>query len=71
MAKVKGKGKFSASEEQKVEFEWTFIGGKQVRIKKSQTIEGISVDEYIEQNADPIWLHQNGLHYLISDDNSE
>ncbi len=69
MAKVKGK--LSASEERQVEFEWTFIGGKQVRIKKPQTIEGIPVDEYIEQNANSIWLHQNGLHYLISDDYPE
>lgn len=69
MAKVKGK--FSISDQQKDEFEWIFIGGKQVRIKKPQTIEGIPVNEYIENNADPVWLHQNEMHHLLSNDNSE
>ncbi len=69
MAKVKGK--LSASEKRKKEYEWVFIGGKQVSVKKPYTIEGIPVDEYIEQNADPIWLHQNGMHHLISDDKSD
>lgn len=34
---------------------------KQVRVKRPPTIDGISVDEFIEQNADPIWLHQNEM----------
>ena len=68
---AKAKGKNSASEDRKKDFEWIFIGGKQVRIKKPPAIEGISCDEYIEQNADPIWLHQNGMHHLMPDDNSE
>ena len=29
---------------------------------------GMSVDEFIEQNADPIWLHQNGLWELMPDE---
>jgi hypothetical protein len=37
------------------------MNGKQVRIKRPQLIEGIPVDEFIEQNADAIWLHQNEM----------
>lgn len=39
--------------------------GKQVRIKRPPTIDGIPVDEYIEQNADPKWLHQNGMYEVL------
>ena len=67
---AKAKDKRSASDEWKKKFEWSFIGGKQVRIKKLQTIEGIPNDEFIEQNADSIWLHQHGMHHLTPDDKS-
>ena len=38
---------------------WIFINGKQKRVKRPPTIDGVPVDEFIRQNADPIWLHQN------------
>jgi hypothetical protein len=38
-----------------------FINGKQKRVKRPATIEGMDVDEFIRQNADPIWLHQNEM----------
>lgn len=28
-------------------------------------IEGLEADEFIRQNADPIWLHQNEMWELI------
>jgi hypothetical protein len=42
-----------------------FIGGKQKRVKRAPTIDGLSIDAFIERNADPVWLHQNGMHALI------
>ena len=39
----------------------TFINGKQKRVKRLPTIDGIDVDEFIRRNADPIWLHQNEI----------
>ena len=36
-----------------------FVNGKQKRVKKSPTIEGMDVDEFILRNADPLWHHQN------------
>ncbi len=35
--------------------------GKQVRIKRPPTIDGMDEDEFIRRNADPIWLHQNEM----------
>ncbi len=68
MAKVKKKltvaqkraGEKAKAERQK-KYMWVFMNGKQVRVKRLATIDGISVDEFIEQNADPIWLHQNEM----------
>jgi hypothetical protein len=38
-----------------------FINGKQKRVKRPQTIDGMDVDEFIRRNADPVWLHQNEM----------
>ena len=38
---------------------WIFINGKQKRVKRPPTIDGLPVDEFIRRNADPIWLYQN------------
>lgn len=41
------------------------MNGKQVRIKREPMIDGMTVDEFILRNADPIWLHQNELWHLM------
>ena len=43
------------------EYMTIFINGKQKRIKRPPTIDGMSVEEFIRRNADPIWLHQNEM----------
>jgi hypothetical protein len=43
------------------EYMWIFINGKQKRVKRPATIEGLPADEFICRNADPIWLHQNEM----------
>ena len=40
---------------------WVFMNGKQVRVKRPETIDGMDRDEFIRRNADPIWLHQNEM----------
>lgn len=42
-----------------------FINGKQNRVPRPPTVDGIPVDEFIERNADPIWLHQNEMWALM------
>jgi len=38
-----------------------FVNGRQKRIKRPPTVDGMDVNEFIRANADPIWLHQNEL----------
>jgi hypothetical protein len=72
MAKVKKKlttaqkrARREAKAERQRKYRWVFMSGKQVRIKKPPTIDGMPVDQFIEQNADPIWLHQNGMYEIL------
>lgn len=48
-----------------------YRNGKQVRIKRPPTIDGMSVEEFIEKTADPIWLHQNEMWEYIKTDDDE
>jgi hypothetical protein len=43
------------------EYMTIFIRGKQKRVRRPPTIEGMDVDEFILRNADPIWLHQHEM----------
>lgn len=54
------------------EYMTIFMNGKQKRVKRPPTIDGMDVDEFIRRNADPIWLHQNEMwEYMTADDESE
>lgn len=79
MAKIKKKltaaqklEKKKAKAERQKKFMWVFKNGKQVRIKRPETIDGMEVDEFIRSNADPIFLHQNEMwEYIDFDDDNE
>jgi len=43
------------------EYMTVFMNGKQKRVKRPATIDGMDVDDFIRNNADPIWLHQNQM----------
>lgn len=43
------------------QYKTIFINGKQKRVKRPPTIDGMDVDEFIRRNADPLWLHQNEM----------
>jgi hypothetical protein len=59
-----------AKQERQKKYMWVFMNGKQVRINRPLTIDGMDSDDFIRQNADPIWLHQNEMReHLDSDDN--
>ncbi|MBN2569423.1 MAG: hypothetical protein JXB42_08345 [Deltaproteobacteria bacterium] len=49
-----------------------FINGKQKRVKRPPTIEGMDVDEFIRANANSIWLHQNEMwEYMETEDDGD
>ena len=64
---AKNKKKLTAAQksarkaERQKKYMWVFMNGKQVRVKRPETIDGMDVDEFILRNADPIWLHQNEM----------
>jgi len=74
MAKPKRKLKAAEKAEKRrrqKEYITIFTNGKQRRIKRPPTIDGMDVDEFIRRNADPIWLHQNEMwEYMVDEDES-
>ncbi len=36
--------------------------------KEASTVEGTPIDQFIMENADPLWLHQNGMWELMPND---
>jgi len=79
MAKIKKKltaaqkrARNIAKAEEHKKYTWVFMNGKQVKVKRPPTIEGISIDEFIRQNADPVWLHQNEMwEYMHTDEDED
>jgi hypothetical protein len=68
MAKPKKKltaAQRAAKKQRKKDFMTVFMNGKQVRVRRPPTIDGKDEDEFIRQNADPIWLHQHGYHEIL------
>jgi hypothetical protein len=57
-----------AKKERQKKHQWIFINGKQVRVKREPQIDGIPADEWIRQNADPIWLVQNEMWEYLDPD---
>jgi len=55
------KSRKKAKAERQKKYMWVFMNGKQVRVKRPETIDGMDKDEFIRRNADPIWLHQNEM----------
>ena len=47
------------------EYMWIFVGGKQKRVRRPPTIDGMDADEFLRRNANPLWLHQEGLWHLM------
>ncbi|MFN2351657.1 MAG: hypothetical protein ABR497_06885 [Kiritimatiellia bacterium] len=77
MSKVKKKltsaqkrAKKTAKAERQKKYQWVFMNGKQVRIKRPPTVDGIPLDQFIEENANPIWLHHNKMWELMPEEDS-
>lgn len=60
-----------AKRERKKKFMIIFINGKQKRVPRPQLIEGMTPEEFILRNADPIWLHMNGMWEYMPVDESD
>ncbi|MDL1984420.1 MAG: hypothetical protein LWX54_09580 [Deltaproteobacteria bacterium] len=60
--------KISYTVRRQKEYMTIFINGKQKRVKRPPTINGMDVDEFIRRNADPIRLHKNEMWEYMTDD---
>jgi hypothetical protein len=63
---AKRKRKLTAAEKaekkrRRAEYMTIFVNGKQKRVKRPLMVEGMTVEEFIRANADPIWLHENEM----------
>jgi hypothetical protein len=65
------RAKKKAKQERQKKYMWVFMNGKQVRINRPPTIDGMDPDDFIRENADPIWLHQNEMWEYINSDESD
>ena len=64
MSKKGKKIKILKDERGEYRVEWFFVNGKQ-RSRKIRLIEGIPVSDFIERNADDIFLVQEGMYELL------
>jgi len=72
----KQKRKLTAKEkaekkQRRKEYMIIFINGKQKRVKRPPTIDGLDVDEFIRRNAYDLWYHQNEMWECIGVDNED
>ncbi len=58
-----------ARRERKLKFMTIFVNGRQKRVPRPQLIDGLPVEECIARNADPVWLHEQGLWEYMTPDN--
>ena len=54
-----------AKAERQKKYEWIFMNGKQVRVKRPEMIEGMSVEAFIAENADDVWLTQHRMYHVL------
>lgn len=71
----KRKRKLTAAENaekkrRKAEFRTVLIGGKQKRVRRPPTIDGMEVEEFIRRNADPAFLHEMEMWELMEEPDS-
>ncbi|MHC4191931.1 MAG: hypothetical protein ACYSUB_20020 [Planctomycetota bacterium] len=61
----------AAKKKRREEYMTVFMNGKQKRIKRPPIIDGMDAEEFIQRNANPIWLHQNEMWEYIEQNEDE
>ena len=61
----------AAKKKRQKEYMTVFMNGKQKRVRRPPTIDGMSEEEFIRNNADLIWLHQNEMWEYMEEDGEE
>jgi hypothetical protein len=58
----------AAKKKRREEYRMVFINGKMKRVRRDPMIGGLTVDEFIRQNADPIFLHAEEMWWELEED---
>jgi hypothetical protein len=61
----------AAKAKRKAEWMTIFIRGKQVSVRRPILIDGLDPETFLEQNADPIWLLQEGRYEALDSRTSD
>jgi hypothetical protein len=61
----------AARRQRRLEYQTIFVGGKMKRVRRTPTIDGVSIEEFVRANADPVFLHQEGLWELLEPEEVE
>lgn len=67
MTALKKRKRKEAKAERQKKYEWVFIDGKQVKIRRPETIDGLDPYEYIRRYATDIWLKENGYYEILDE----
>lgn len=59
-----------ARRERRRKYRMIFINGKQKWVSREPLIDGVTIDEFIAANADPVWLHLNERWELLQPDHT-
>ena len=51
----------AAKKKRREEYMTVFMTGKQKRVKRPPTIDGIPAEDFILRNEEPFWLHRNEM----------
>ena len=57
----------AARKKRRMKYMTIFVNGKQKRVRRPLTIDGMDADTFIRENADPIWLVQNEMYEYITE----
>ena len=57
----------AARKKRRMKYMTIFVNGKQKRVRRPLTIDGMDADTFIRENADPIWLVQNEMYEHITE----
>lgn len=60
----------AARQRRKAEFQTVFMNGKQKRVRRPPHVDGVPLEEFLK-GADPIFLHEAEMWWLIPEDEHE
>ena len=61
----------AAKKKRRKDYQMVFVEGKMKRVRRPPTIDELSIDEFIRQNADPNFFHAEGMWWELEESDRE